>query len=127
MREDEGVSEGCEQAVGSRARASCLPTYCLAITRHMGTGMSGALGQCHCSPSTQRRCVLPPHLNPTPYTHLTPMCTYAGMGGMPGGGYGMPGGGQRKDRPIEQTLMCTLEELAAGSTRKMKINRQVCR
>jgi DnaJ family protein B protein 4 len=53
-----------------------------------------------------------------------------GMGGMPGGMGGMGGGGMppprpRKDPPIEQPLMCTLEELYKGSTRKMRINRSV--
>lgn len=53
-----------------------------------------------------------------------------GMGGMGGGGgMGMGGGGPpprpRKDPPIEQPLGCTLEELYKGSTRKMRINRNV--
>lgn len=46
-----------------------------------------------------------------------------GMGGMPGMGGSF--GRQRKARPIEQTLPCTLEELYKGNTRKMKISRKV--
>lgn len=70
----------------------------------------------------------------------------AGMGGMPGGGMGggmggmpgmmggMPGGmggmsgmsrGPRKDPPIEYPLNCTLEELYKGTSKKMKISRNV--
>lgn len=60
-----------------------------------------------------------------------------GMGGMPGG---MPGGmgggpfggpmgghsgGPPKDKPITKHLGCTLEELFAGSTRKLKITRTI--
>ncbi|XP_073150065.1 uncharacterized protein [Henckelia pumila] len=33
--------------------------------------------------------------------------------------------GPRKDPPIEQTLACSLEELYKGSTRKMKISREI--
>ncbi|PIN07712.1 Molecular chaperone (DnaJ superfamily) [Handroanthus impetiginosus] len=35
------------------------------------------------------------------------------------------GGGSRKATPVENVLMCSLEELYAGSTRKMKISRSV--
>jgi DnaJ-class molecular chaperone len=57
---------------------------------------------------------------------------FGGMGGMGGGGpYGGMGGmggrpqGPRKDPTIEVKLGCTLEELYTGTTKKMKINRQV--
>jgi DnaJ-class molecular chaperone len=58
---------------------------------------------------------------------------FGGMGGMGGpfggmGGMGGMGGrpqGPRKDPPIEVKLACTLEELYSGTTKKMKINRQV--
>lgn len=54
-----------------------------------------------------------------------------GMGGMPGMMGGMPGGmggmsrGPRKDPPIEYPLNCTLEELYKGTSKKMKISRNV--
>ncbi|KAL0440779.1 UNVERIFIED_CONTAM: DnaJsubfamily B member 4 [Sesamum radiatum] len=35
------------------------------------------------------------------------------------------GGGPRKAAPVENALMCSLEELFSGSTRKMKISRTV--
>ncbi|CAA0820829.1 DNAJ heat shock family protein [Striga hermonthica] len=47
---------------------------------------------------------------------------------MNGGGrdYGSGGGGgSRKAPPVENVLMCSLEELYSGSTRKMKISRNV--
>ncbi|CAL8468766.1 g8307 [Coccomyxa elongata] len=60
---------------------------------------------------------------------------HAGMGGMPPGGLfggmgGMPGGmngrgGPRQDPPIEHQLPCTLEELYQGTTKRMKISRNV--
>ena len=34
---------------------------------------------------------------------------------------------QRKAKDIDQTLMCSLEELYLGATRKMKISRQASR
>lgn len=53
-----------------------------------------------------------------------------GMGGMGGGPYGGGMGGRpagpRKDPPIEVKLGCSLEDLYNGTTRKMKIGRQVC-
>lgn len=33
--------------------------------------------------------------------------------------------GSRKDAPIENTLPCTLEELYKGTTKKMKISREI--
>ncbi|KAL7139146.1 hypothetical protein ABFS83_09G031900 [Erythranthe nasuta] len=44
-----------------------------------------------------------------------------------GGAREFPGGGagSRKAAPVENALMCSLEELYAGSTRKMKISRNV--
>lgn len=54
-----------------------------------------------------------------------------GMGGMPGmmGGMGgMPGGmsrGPRQDPPIEYPLNCTLEDLYKGTSKKMRISRNV--
>jgi DnaJ homolog subfamily B member 4 len=33
--------------------------------------------------------------------------------------------GRRKDPPIEHTLYCTLEDLFKGTTRKLKISRQI--
>lgn len=45
---------------------------------------------------------------------------------MNGGGRENPGaGGSRKAAPVENVLMCSLEELYTGSTRKMKISRNV--
>ncbi|VAH10608.1 unnamed protein product [Triticum turgidum subsp. durum] len=70
-----------------------------------------------------------------------------GMGGMGGGGHGMPSGGIRfspsmfgggpgmfgsggggapvKAAPIERKLPCSLEELYKGTTKKMKISREI--
>mmetsp|Transcript_11094 Transcript_11094/g.19316 ORF Transcript_11094/g.19316 Transcript_11094/m.19316 type:complete len:347 (+) Transcript_11094:156-1196(+) len=49
-----------------------------------------------------------------------------GFGGQGGPGRGRPQqSGPRKAAPIEHQLQCTLEELYAGCTRKMKISRQV--
>jgi hypothetical protein len=50
-----------------------------------------------------------------------------GMGGMPGGmgGHHMQHQGPVKDRAITRHLACTLEELYAGSTRKLKITRSI--
>lgn len=56
------------------------------------------------------------------------------FGGFGGGGgengfrsyhEGMGGGMPRKPMPVESKLPCTLEELYSGSTRKMKISRNV--
>ena len=47
-----------------------------------------------------------------------------GMGGMPGGMGGM-GRGPRQDPPIEYPLNCTLEELFKGTSKKMRISRNV--
>lgn len=47
------------------------------------------------------------------------------MGGMPGGGMGGMSRGPRKDPPIEYPLNCTLEELFKGTSKKMKISRNV--
>ncbi|GLT27515.1 hypothetical protein SLA2020_025050 [Shorea laevis] len=46
-----------------------------------------------------------------------------GMGG--GGGASMHHGGPRKAPPIENTLRCSLEELYKGTTKKMKISREI--
>ncbi|GLU06362.1 hypothetical protein SLE2022_234020 [Rubroshorea leprosula] len=46
-----------------------------------------------------------------------------GMGG--GGGASMHHGGPRKAPPIENTLRCSLEELHKGTTKKMKISREI--
>lgn len=61
-----------------------------------------------------------------------PFGAFGGMPGMPGmGGGGMPGMGRRaasgpvKAKPIEHKLAFTLEELYAGTTKKMKIERKV--
>ncbi|KAG2429150.1 hypothetical protein HYH02_014185 [Chlamydomonas schloesseri] len=63
-----------------------------------------------------------------------PFGAFGGMGGFPGGMGGMggmPGMGQRrpsgpvKAKAIEHKLNLTLEELYAGTTKKMKINRKV--
>lgn len=40
-------------------------------------------------------------------------------------GMGPSGGGARKPPPVESKLPCTLEDLYRGSTRKMKISRNV--
>lgn len=51
-----------------------------------------------------------------------------GMGGHPFGGGPMGGMGHQgpvKDKPITKQLACTLEELYAGSVRKLKITRTV--
>ena len=54
-----------------------------------------------------------------------------GMGGMPGMMGGMPGGmggmgrGPRQDPPIEYPLSCTLEDLYKGTSKKMRISRNV--
>lgn len=42
-----------------------------------------------------------------------------------GGRESSGGGGSRKASPVENVLMCSLEELYTGSTRKMKISRNV--
>ncbi|THF95561.1 dnaJ homolog subfamily B member 13-like [Camellia sinensis] len=49
-----------------------------------------------------------------------------GEGGGGGGGFGfMNQTGPRKAPPIERTLPCTLEELYNGTTKKMKISREI--
>lgn len=40
-------------------------------------------------------------------------------------GMGPSGGGARKSPPVESKLLCTLEDLYRGSTRKMKISRTI--
>ena len=42
-----------------------------------------------------------------------------------GGGGPMNQSGHRKTLPIERTLPCTLEELYNGTTKKMKISREI--
>ncbi|KAI3736093.1 hypothetical protein L6452_15626 [Arctium lappa] len=52
--------------------------------------------------------------------------SFGGGGG--GGGFGSGGGvgsGTRKASPIERSLPCTLEELYKGTTKKMKISRDI--
>jgi DnaJ-class molecular chaperone len=68
--------------------------------------------------------------------HMGSMPGMRGMGGMPGmggmgsmGGMGGMGGGRgrgrkRKDAPLNFEVPCTLEELYAGKTKKMKISRK---
>jgi DnaJ-class molecular chaperone len=48
------------------------------------------------------------------------------MGGM-GGHAGHHAAGPVKDKPITKHLACTLEELYAGSLRKLKITRTIFR
>ncbi|KAG2492555.1 hypothetical protein HYH03_009217 [Edaphochlamys debaryana] len=59
-----------------------------------------------------------------------PFGAFGGMGGFPGGMGGMGGmprrpSGPVKGKPIEHKLGMSLEELYAGTTKKMKINRKV--
>ncbi|MFS8024140.1 putative DnaJ domain, Chaperone J-domain superfamily [Helianthus anomalus] len=55
--------------------------------------------------------------------------SFGGGGGGPfgsgGGSFGSSGGGTRKAAPIERSLPCTLEELYKGTTKKMKISRDI--
>ncbi|KAI3740366.1 hypothetical protein L2E82_30794 [Cichorium intybus] len=55
--------------------------------------------------------------------------SFGGGGGSGGSPFGSSGGGfssgPRKDAPIERTLPCTLEELYKGTTKKMKISRDI--
>ncbi|KAK9676863.1 hypothetical protein RND81_11G106100 [Saponaria officinalis] len=48
-----------------------------------------------------------------------------GNNGSGGGGMHFQGGGPRKAAPIENKLPCTLEELYKGTTKKMKISREI--
>lgn len=52
---------------------------------------------------------------------MGPESMFGGMGGMGGG----PAPGPKKAQALENKLQCSLEELYTGSTRKMKISRQI--
>jgi DnaJ family protein B protein 4 len=52
---------------------------------------------------------------------MGPESMFGGMGGMGGG----PSAGPKKAQALENKLQCSLEELYTGSTRKMKISRQI--
>lgn len=61
----------------------------------------------------------------SPFGDESMFASFGGAGGGPGAGFMPQSAGPRKASPIEQTLPCSLEELYKGTTKKMKISRQI--
>lgn len=51
--------------------------------------------------------------------------SFGGMPGRTGRGFGVSSMQPRKAPPIQSDLKCTLEELYSGTTKKMKISRNI--